>query len=129
MKKIFIIEDDVYLGRMYERAFTSNGYSPVVIKDGISALNELVGADDLPAAILLDILVPKMSGLDLLRHIKEDPKLIDIPTAILTNSFREESESVFRILGADAYWVKADLSAKDLVSKTEELIRSKKINK
>lgn len=121
-KKILIVEDDKYLGKMYERAFRLNDDSVEVITDGEEALKRLADYSNKPDVVLLDIIVPKVSGLDILRKVKEDANIKDVPVAIMTNSLKKENEELVTKLGADMYLIKMDNDVKSVVEKVNKLL-------
>jgi CheY-like chemotaxis protein len=127
MKKILIAEDDKDVGKMLERAFILSGFKVDLVADGVSALNNLHKSDSLPDAIMMDVVMPEMSGLDLLMKIKQEPYLKNIPVIILTNSFLRENVKQFLALGADDYLIKLDNKPNDIIKKVNKLIESKNI--
>lgn len=127
MNSILIVEDDVFVSRMYGRAFRAAGFEIESVSDGVAALERL-SRDPVPSALLMDIMMPKMGGFELLQNIKKDSRLKVLPIAVLTNSFVQEDEKHFLELGADLYLIKIENSSKDIVSKIEGLIRKKKNN-
>jgi DNA-binding response OmpR family regulator len=122
-KRVFLVEDNMEVSRMYERAFRLRGHEVDMAYDGHTALEKIKQADPAPEAIVLDVMIPHMNGVDLLREIRKDPRLADVPIAILTNSFHKDDEAIFLDLGADLYLVKLDNQSKDVVDKIEALIR------
>lgn len=126
MKTIYLVEDDLYVSRMYERAFRFNGYEVQVMHNGEEALGYLIPTKEIPAAILLDIMVPHLDSRDFLREVKKDERLKNIPVVVLTNSFRKEDEKQFLDLGADLYMVKIEHQVKDVVERVKELINRSK---
>lgn len=100
----------------------------VVAKDGKEALDILLSDREasrpLPRAILTDIKMPRMDGLELLRRIKSEPLLRDIPIAILTSSDHEADRKEALRLGANYYFMKpSDLDAyAEIVSRIRELM-------
>jgi len=72
--------------------------------------------------ILLDLLMPKMDGLDVLRALKQDPTTRSMPVAILTNASREVERRTAAELGAVDFLIKADLSLKVLADKVDSLL-------
>lgn len=111
MKKIFLIEDNAEIIRMYERAFRKGGYDVLISTDGKDALRQLDAFEEKPSIILLDIMIPTLSGLDVLRTLKADPNLRHIPVIILTNSFAANDAELFLSLGACRYLTKMDIDA------------------
>lgn len=90
--KIFIVEDDFLLVRLYKRAFEFNGYETESAYNGEEALIKIKEMTEKPNVILLDILMPKMSGLELLEEIKKIPEVKDIPVAVFTNLQRRQKK-------------------------------------
>ena len=128
MNKILIVEDDKEVGRMLERAFRLSGFEVDLVHDGTSALTHLRRSESLPNAIIMDVVMPEMSGLDLLAKIKQETYLKNLPVVILTNSFLKENAEQFLKLGADMYLVKIEHKTKEIIEKVGQLIESKKIN-
>ncbi len=124
MTKIFLIEDDEYIARVYERAFRLAGRELVIAIDGESAWAALsaMAATELPAVILLDISLPKMSGKELLNAIRNDVKFSHTPIAVLTNSFDENIEKDVLASGADLYMLKIDNEPAKIMEKIDSLI-------
>ena len=111
---------------MYERVFRFNGYEVVFSYDGESAQKDLSTMTEVPVAILLDIKMPHMNGLDLLLNIRKNPRFKDVPVVILTNSFYKEDEERFLSAGADLYLIKIEHQSKDIIEKVETLIHRSK---
>lgn len=119
---MLIVEDDKYLGKMYQRAFGLGGYEVEWITDGQEGLNRLKDYNNKPDVILLDIMLPKMTGIDVLRNIKDDPNIRDIPVAILTNSLKKENEELMKSLGASLYIIKMENDTKTILQKINKLL-------
>lgn len=124
MAKLFIAEDDPLMIRMYERAFRLGGHELTMAGDGEEALATLGKMDPKPTLILLDIMMPKMSGFDVLRKIKEDESLKKIPVILLTNLAGQEDAEKGLSLGAVLYLVKSEYSPKQVMEKVEEIIKA-----
>ncbi len=124
MVKLFIAEDDPLMGRMYERAFRLGGHELVMAFDGEAALTELQKMDPKPALIMLDVMMPKLSGFDVLRKIKEDANLKGIPVILLTNLAGQQDAEKGLELGAVLYLVKSQYNPKQVVEKVEEIIKA-----
>ncbi len=117
-------EDDPLMIRMYERAFRLGGHELTMAGDGEEALLTLGKMDPKPDVILLDVMMPKMSGFDVLRKVKEDPKLKNIPAILLTNLAGAEDAEKGLQLGAVAYLVKSQYTPKQVVAKVEEIAQA-----
>ncbi|MDO8265266.1 MAG: response regulator, partial [Candidatus Parcubacteria bacterium] len=75
---------------------------------------------------LLDIMMPKMNGIEMLKAVKADPALKDIPIVILTNlGDRPEDIQKCKDLGAEDYWVKANISLKEITEKVNKILEGK----
>lgn len=121
---LFIAEDDPLMSRMYERAFRLGGYELKMTFDGQEAISTLKEMDPKPTLVLLDVMMPKMSGFDVLRAMKSDEKLKDIPVILLTNLAGQQDAEKGLELGAVAYLVKSQYSPKQVVEKVEEVVKS-----
>lgn len=124
MANLFIAEDDPLMSRMYERAFRLGGHELKMAGDGEEALATLEKMDPKPVVILLDVMMPKVSGFDVLRKIKADEKLKNIPVILLTNLAGEQDAEKGLSLGAVLYLIKSQYDAKQVVAKVEEIIKS-----
>ncbi|HRY62299.1 MAG TPA: response regulator [Candidatus Paceibacterota bacterium] len=120
MAKILIIEDDPLMLRMYERVFKLNKYEVEMAFDGEDGIKKLRSAEIKPDIVLLDIMMPKMSGFDALKIIKADDSIKDIPVIILTNlAGKDEAEKGLK-LGAISYLVKSEHEPKEIISIIKE---------
>ena len=124
MTKLFIAEDDPLMSRMYERAFRLGGHEITMAGDGEEALATLQKMDPKPAVILLDIMMPKLSGFDVLRKLKEDASLKSTPVILLTNLAGQQDAEKGLELGAVLYLVKSQYDPKEVVAKVEEIIKA-----
>ena len=122
MAKLFIAEDDPLMSRMFERAFRAGGHELTMAGDGEQALTTLQTMEPKPALIMLDIMMPKVSGFDVLRKIKVDEKLKSIPVILLTNLAGQQDAEKGLELGAVLYLVKSQYNPKQVVAKVEEII-------
>ena len=122
MAKLFMAEDDPLMSRMYERAFRLGGHELTLAHDGEEALASLQKMDEEPTLILLDVMMPKMNGFDVLRKIKVDEKLKSIPVIMLTNLAGESDAEKALGLGAVLYLVKSQYDPKQIVAKVQEII-------
>ena len=120
MKKILFIEDEAILQKTLGDALSKKGYKIVNALDGEIGLR--LAKSEKPNLILLDLILPKIHGLDVLENLKADEKTKDIPVIILTNN--ESAEGVDRAieLGANTYLVKTHYSLDEVVEKIKKSI-------
>lgn len=85
-KRILLVEDDRHLRHACEASLRQSGFTVITAADGVEALRAAV--EESPDLILLDLLLPRMSGLDVLRGAKANPKTRGIPVLIISNSSR-----------------------------------------
>jgi CheY-like chemotaxis protein len=111
-KKILLAEDDRFLRRACATALARRGYEVVIAEDGKEAL--AAARSKCPDLLLLDLLMPKMTGLEVLRLLRADPSTRDIPVIILSNSSREADLGEAKKLDVKGYLVKANLSLEAL---------------
>jgi DNA-binding response OmpR family regulator len=121
-KRILLVEDDRFLRRACETSLRQRGFTVIAAADGEEGLR--LARTEAPDLVLLDLLMPKLPGVEVLRGLKADPATETIPVLILSNSSREQDVAeVFR-LGAVDYWVKANLSLKELGERVAKLLDS-----
>lgn len=115
-KAILIVEDDPVLLRMYTEKFTFEGFRVLSARDGEEALK--VATQETVDVILLDIMLPRMSGTDFLERFREDVKGREIPVIALTNLATTEERERAMKLGVREYLIKAMQTPEDVVEKT-----------
>ncbi|MBI2620853.1 response regulator [candidate division WWE3 bacterium] len=126
-RKILLIEDDLYIADLYETAFKKAGCEVTIAKDGEEAVG-LQGAA-LYDLILLDIMLPKLTGLEVLREIKKSGGMNEAtPVYLLTNLGEERITKEAYNLGASGYFLKAKYLPKQLVDEVETLFKSGNTN-
>lgn len=116
MKKILIIEDDIFLREMYVHSFSKEGYAMTEAEDGEEGVNKAVEEEyDL---ILLDIMLPKKSGLEVLQSLRRPSmKTAKTPIILLTNLGQESIIKEAFNMGADGFILKSDLLPREVVAK------------
>lgn len=117
MAKILIVEDDALLSKMYVSIFTSENYEVETAVDGQEGLDK--AREVSPTLILLDIMMPKLNGMEVLRKLKADPALKDIPVVVLTNLAGDADIQTALKLGAVRYIIKSENKPKEV----EEIVR------
>lgn len=121
-KIILIIEDEEVLQRALYLMFHEAGYT---IASSTDAETGLKMAERLhPDVILLDLILPKMSGFEFLKNIKSMAPLKDIPVIVLSNLGDESDKEKASSLGANDYFVKADTDLSVLKDKISQLLKN-----
>jgi CheY-like chemotaxis protein len=126
MARILIVEDDPQMSSMYQRAFELAGEEVDLASDGQMGLEKIT--ETLPELVLLDIVMPKMNGIDVLTKIKSNPKTGNIPIVMLTNvlsgSLLAAQEAVNAKL-AEKYIIKSDTGPNDVVAIAKKILQEK----
>ena len=120
MTRILLVEDDRFLRRACEVSLREQGFDVTSATDGEEGLRlAREGGFDI---ILLDLLMPKIPGIEVLAALKADEGTRAVPVVILSNSSREEDKQRARDLGGASYYVKANLSLKKLAMDLTHLL-------
>ena len=119
-KVILLVEDDTFLSNIYKTKFEMEGYQVITAMDGEAGLTFVKTKK--PDLILLDILLPKMDGFSVLKEIKADEKIKDIPVILLTNLGQKDDVSKGLELGAVDYLIKAHFKPSETVGKVRKII-------
>jgi len=122
MITLLLVEDDPLIARLYKGAFTLSGHEVQVAFNGEEGLQKLHEMKIKPTLILMDVMMPKVNGLQLLERIKQDPETKNIPVVMLTNVSDEENVQKALDLGAVTYLVKSQYTPKEVVGKVKEII-------
>jgi len=120
MAKILIVEDDPLISRMYQRVFNFEGFDVEMARNGEEGLKKL--KKERPTIMLLDIMMPKMTGIDVLREMKADKNTKGLPVVVLTNlSGMKDAETAIE-LGAVKFIVKSDNRPTEVVAQIREIL-------
>jgi len=117
-KSIVIVEDDEFLLEILRDEFFKAGFNVATAKDGIEGLEAALRRQ--PDLILIDVLMPKMDGIEMLKKIRQHPGLKTTPAVILTNLNDTQTIETALENGAYDYLVKSDWNPKELVSHVQE---------
>jgi CheY-like chemotaxis protein len=121
-KRILLVEDDRFLRRACEASLAQRGFIIITAVDGEEGLR--LAKSELFDLILLDLLMPKKPGIEVLTELKACAGTRDIPVVILSNSSRGDDKERAVELGAVGYYVKANLSLKALATEISRLVHA-----
>lgn len=123
-RKILLIEDEFFIRDLYERYLKKSGYEVISAVDGEDGLNKALAEQvDL---ILLDIMMPKMTGIEVLEKIKQEGSIAkNTPVYLLTNQVQESIIKEAFKLGAEGYLIKAQLLPKQIVEEIQNIFKNR----
>jgi len=120
MTKILIVEDDPLMSRMYQKIFKFEGFDVDFALNGEEGLDKIRTVK--PTLVLLDIMMPKMNGLEVLDKVKLDPATKDIPIIMLTNLAGTQDAEAALTKGAVKYIIKSEYEPKQVVNMVKEIL-------
>ena len=124
MSKILLVEDDRFLIKAVYTKLTQKGFEVVLANDGDEAISK--AKTEKPELILLDMVLPKKSGFEVLRTLKGDPETASIPVFILSNLAQDQDIQEGKALGAEDYIVKSNTSLSEIVEKAANFLAARK---
>lgn len=123
MAKILIVDDDSQILTMYKSRFEETKHTAETARDGEEGLSKAL--EFRPDIILLDILMPKMTGLEMLKKLKTIEEIKNTPVVLLTNvGISEEDVEKGLGIGAVAYMIKSSYTSKEVQEKVEEILQA-----
>ena len=126
MTKILLVEDDKSLQEIYGVRLGSEGYNVLIAGDGEEALN--IALNEKPDLILSDVMMPKISGFDMLDILRSTPGIKDIKVIIMTALSSDDQRERGEKLGANVYLVKSQVGIEDVVQAVKNLLEDKPAN-
>jgi CheY-like chemotaxis protein len=123
-RRVLLAEDDRFLRRAAEASLRRHGLEVLTAADGEEALR-IARAEPLDL-ILLDVMMPKLDGFEVLSALKQDDATAHIPVLVLSNLGQERDVAQAKALGAVAFLVKANLSLQDLVERVDAALATGK---
>lgn len=122
-KKIFIIEDDITLLSSLQAKFSIEGFN-VIVNNGAAEVNEILKLIKTvgPNLIILDLILPKVDGFELLAGIKASDAINSIPVFVFSNLSDNDSKEKCKRLGANQYFVKSDFNIDQFIEKIKKII-------
>ena len=120
MSKILIIEDEEILYTLLQKRLSSEGYDVEVARDGQEGLEML--QKDKPDLVLLDIIMPRKNGFEVLEIMQKDEELRNIPVVIISNSGQPVELDRAQELGARDWLIKTEFDPKEVLAKVKNQI-------
>lgn len=121
--KILVIEDDPFLANLLKLRLQKEQMEVISAIDGEDAIKKLNDIE--PDLILLDLILPKKSGFEVLENISKNPSLRNKPVIIISNLGQTADIQKGKELGAVEYFVKAKISIDDLILKIKDFLKKK----
>jgi len=119
-KKIMIVEDDRFLSSLMKARLEKEGFVVAQAFDGEEAMEML--KQDIPSLIILDLVMPKVTGFEVLQMISITPLLDKVPVIIVSNLAQDSDIEKARQLGVKEYFIKVKVSIDDLIEKIKTLV-------
>jgi CheY-like chemotaxis protein len=121
-KKILLVEDEDIMVDLLQRKLKKEGYEVFVARDGEEGLKKMREMDPKPDLILLDIIMPKMGGFEVMEEMAKDEKLKNIPVIIISNSGQPVELDRAKKLGAKDWLIKTEFDPKEVLEKVKKQI-------
>jgi DNA-binding response OmpR family regulator len=121
MKNILLVEDDPFLVDIYTTKFKEAGFPIEVAIDGSQALKKI--EEKKPDLILLDIVLPRLDGWEILKGLRDDKKLSDLKVVILSNLGQKSEIDKAFALGATQYLIKAHYTPSEVVEEVKKIFK------
>ncbi|MCX6713328.1 MAG: response regulator [Candidatus Vogelbacteria bacterium] len=119
-KKVLIVEDDEYLRSLAVKRLEKDGYLVTAVADGETALKAAKEGTDI---ILLDLLLPGMSGYEILEKLRVEEGTKNTPIIVFSNLGQKEDLEKAKALGANDFLIKANFTLDDVVGKLQEFLK------
>lgn len=116
-KKVLLVEDDKALSAVYKMRLDMEGFDVRQVFDGEKALSETL--DYRPDLVLLDVMMPKISGFDVLDILRNTPETKDIKVVMLTALSQQKDQDRAKALGVDDYLVKSQVVITDVIGRVK----------
>lgn len=123
-KRVLIIEDDLTLRNVLAEFLGSEGFLVGVASDGEEGVNMIKSYN--PDIVLLDIILPKKNGFEVLKEVKDSEGKLSVPFVLLTNLGSLDDIEKALELGATTYLVKGDYQVREIVEKVKEILSKEK---
>lgn len=119
-KVVLLVEDNDFIRNMYQLKLSKAGLTVEEAVDGKQALEKIAAKK--PDLVLLDMMMPNMSGIDVLKQLNKDKLIPDLPVIVLTNIMNSQAITEARDLGARDYIIKTDLTPSQVIDKLKPFL-------
>ncbi|MEK7542116.1 MAG: response regulator [Patescibacteria group bacterium] len=120
MKKVLIVEDEQLIGDLLQKKLRGDGYYAFVAKDGEAALKQM--REEQPDLVLLDIVLPRLNGFEVLSEIRKDEELRKIPVIIISNSGQPTEIEKAKEAGVRDWLIKTEFDPQEVLEKVRRQI-------
>lgn len=120
-KHILLVEDDPFIVDIYARQFKKDGFLVSIANDGQMAWEKIQNRR--PDLLVLDIILPKMNGWDLLKMIRSDQKVKDLKVVVVSNNNRETYADNIISLGVLKYFLKIETTPEEITKGVKEILK------
>ncbi|MBI2098236.1 MAG: response regulator [Candidatus Wildermuthbacteria bacterium] len=120
MKKVLVVEDEQLIADLLQRKLRGAGYYAFVAGDGEVALQQI--RDERPDIVLLDIVLPRLNGFEVLAEMQKDEELQKIPVIIISNSGQQAEIEKAKEVGVRDWLVKTEFDPKEVLEKVQKQI-------
>lgn len=119
-KKILIVEDDKFLLKAYKIKLVQAGFKLYAAEDGEKGVQ--MAKKYLPDLVILDLMLPKLTGFEFLKRVKKDPKTKSIPVIVLSVLGQKTDWEKAMELGAAEYFIKTDYTLDEIIKKINKFL-------
>ena len=120
MKKILLVEDEEIMISLLQKKLTKEGYEVSVARDGEEGLKAM--REVRPDLVLLDIIMPKMGGFEVMEEMGKDKNLKDIPVIVISNSGQPVELDKAQKLGAKDWLIKTEFDPQEVIDKVKKQV-------
>jgi CheY-like chemotaxis protein len=119
-KKVLLVDDDAVILAVYGYGLTESGFDVVTASDGLDAIDKM--QSDRPDLVILDMMMPRLTGVEVLKFIRNHENLATLPVAIFTNAFMDELAQAAIEIGVQQTVIKAECTPNKLVTTAQALL-------
>ncbi|MEI7765699.1 MAG: response regulator [bacterium] len=120
-KKVLIVEDDIHVSKVFQVQVEKAGFVAIVSEDGEEALRVLEA--EKPDLVILDLMIPKKDGFEVLEEARKMPEFQKIPIVVISNLGQDTDKARALGLGATEYLVKVDFSIQEIINKIKDYLK------